>query len=242
MPIGATTTTIINNGSSSGPGLLDLAGLKNWTKAFDDTPTTLTKKADGTNFTATDITAYGAVNAKGLTREQVMMKGGITGLRDSNGKALLNIDFTTRDGLAIWNSIAGADGFLSAREQTQALLRFDTTTEDGTTDKYNLTLSEATAGFQKLLANSRLDKGIAKSYVALNQLGEDYAIDANDSSFNENAAEVTTATNVAAGDAWGSINPTTTPAVQTAMQTFLASLPAATRTSVEALLKALGLL
>jgi hypothetical protein len=140
-----------------------------------------------------------------------MIKGGLTGIQG------LNIDFKTKDGLAIWNSIAGADGLLSAREHTQALLRFDTGKEadvPGSDTKFNLTKAEATAGFQKILADAKADpKGIAKNYIALNKVGEDTLLDKNDATFNENAAEVTAATNIAGGDFWGSITPpgTSTP-------------------------------
>ncbi len=142
MPIGSP-------GTSVGPGLVDLAGLKTFAKNF--------VKTDG--LSAEDKTKFGTVNAKGLTREQVMLKGGLTGIEG------LNIDFNTKDGLAIWNSIAGADGLMSAREHTQALLRFDTGKEAdvaGSDTKFNLSKAEATAGFQKLLADAMYLAKLAK--------------------------------------------------------------------------------
>ncbi len=221
MPIG-------DIGTSVGPGLVDLAGLKTFAKNF--------VKTDG--LSAADKTKFGTVDAKGLTREQVMIKGGLTGIEG------LNIDFKTKDGLAIWNSIAGADGLLSAREHTQALLRFDTGKEAdvaGSDTKFNLTKAEATAGFQKLLADAKADRaGIAKSYLALNKKGEDTLLDKDDASFNENAAEVTAATNIAGGDYWGTIAPSTTVTSST-LETILASIPADKRDAVKALLAIFGI-
>jgi hypothetical protein len=215
MPIGAP-------GTSVGPGLVDLAGLKTFAKNFKNTE----------GLSAEDKVKFGTADAKGLTREQVMLKGGLTGIEG------LNIDFKTKDGLAIWNSIAGADGLLSAREHTQALLRFDTGKEAdvaGSDTKFNLSKAEATAGFQKLLADAKADpKGIAKSYVALNKVGEDTLLDKDDASFNENAAEVTAANNIVGGDFWGSIAP---PAASTATGTLAAILDKITDATQKALVK-----
>ena len=217
MPIGSP-------GTSVGPGLVDLAGLKTFAKNF--------VKIDG--LSADDKTKFGTVDAKGLTREQVMIKGGLTGIEG------LNIDFKTKDGLAIWNSIAGADGLLSAREHTQALLRFDTGKEAdvvGSDTKFNLTKAEATAGFQKLLTDAKADpKGIAKSYIALNTVGENSLLDKDDATFNENASEVTTATNIVGGDFWGSIAP---PATTTPTGTLAAILDKITDPTQKALVKAI---
>lgn len=223
MPIGSP-------GTSVGPGLVDLAGLKTFAKNF--------VKTDG--LSAEDKIKFGTVNAKGLTREQVMIKGGLTGIQG------LNIDFKTKDGLAIWNSIAGADGLLSAREHTQALLRFDTGKEadvPGSDTKFNLTKAEATAGFQKLLADAKADpKGIAKNYIALNKVGEDLRLDTGDASFNENAAEVTAANNIAGGDFWGSVTPPGTPPPSGTLAAILAMITdPAQKALVKAILEALGI-
>ncbi|MFN9691180.1 MAG: hypothetical protein ACK551_03670 [Vampirovibrionales bacterium] len=220
-------TIAIGAGPSVGPGTVDLAGLKTFAKNF--------VKTDG--LSAEDKIKFGTVDAKGLTREQVMIKGGLTGIEG------LNIDFKTKDGLAIWNSIAGADGLLSAREHTQALLRFDTNEEAGVdASKFNLTKAEATAGFQKLLADAKADpKGIAKSYVALNTLGENALLDKDDASFNENATEVTTATNIVGGDFWGSIAPPATTTPTGTLQAILDKITDPTQKAlVKAILEALG--
>jgi hypothetical protein len=222
MPIGSP-------GTSVGPGLVDLAGLKTFAKNF--------VKTDG--LSADDKTKFGTVDAKGLTREQVMIKGGLTGIEG------LNIDFKTKDGLAIWNSIAGADGLLSAREHTQALLRFDTGKEAdvvGSDTKFNLTKAEATAGFQKLLTDAKADpKGIAKSYIALNTVGENSLLDKDDATFNENASEVTTATNIVGGDFWGSIAPPATTTTPGTLQAILDKITDPTQKAlVKTILEALG--
>jgi hypothetical protein len=218
MPIG-------NIGTPVGPGVLDLAGLKTFAKNF--------VKTDG--LSTADKEKFVTVDAKGLTREQVMIKGGLTGIEG------LNIDFKTKDGLAIWNSIAGADGLLSAREHTQALLKFDTGKEAdvaGSDTKFNLTKAEATAGFKKLLTDAKADpKGIAKSYLAFNKVGEDTALDSGDASFNENASEVTIATNIAGGDFWGSLTPPAPPASPTG--TLAAILEKITDPAQKALIKTL---
>jgi hypothetical protein len=217
--------TIGNISTPVGPGTLDLAGLKTFAKNF--------VKTDG--LSTADKIKFGTVDAKGLTREQVMIKGGLTGISG------LNIDFKTKDGLAIWNSIAGADGLMSAREHAQALLRFDTTEEAGVdTSKFNLTKAEATAGFKKLLTDAKADpKGIAKSYLALNQVGEDVGLDTGDASFNENASEVTAGTNIAGGDFWGSLVPPAPPATTAPAGTLAAILEKITDPTQKALIKTL---
>lgn len=229
--------TIGNISTPVGPGTLDLAGLKTFATSFKNSVKTFdftgVKKQDGSAYTAEEQTALKTVDAKGLTREQVMLKGGLTGIEG------LNINFKTKDGLAIWNSIAGADGLLSAREHAQALLRFDTTEEAGVdTSKFNLTKAEATAGFKKLLTDAKADpKGIAKSYLALNQVGENVGLDTGDTSFNENASEVTIATNIAGGDFWGSLTPPDPPASPTG--TLAAILEKITDPAQKALIKTL---
>ena len=220
--------TIGNISTPVGPGTLDLAGLKTFAKNF--------VKTDG--LSTADKEKFGTVDAKGLTREQVMIKGGLTGISG------LNIDFKTKDGLAIWNSIAGADGLMSAREHAQALLRFDTTEEAGVdTSKFNLTKAEATAGFKKLLTDAKADpKGIAKSYLALNQVGEDVGLDTGDASFNENASEVTAGTNIAGGDFWGSLTPPATTTPSGTLQGILDKITdPAQKALIKTLLEALGI-
>jgi hypothetical protein len=194
------------------PRAKTLTQLKNWVKTLDNAPTTndINYLVEGgeTKFTAAEVAAF-RVDPGGMTREQVMERGGLTGLKDADGKPILNIDFRTKDGLAIWNSIAGADGLLSARERIQTLVQFDNTTEAGTAGKYNLTQAEATAGFEKLLTDAKADpKGIAKSYLALNKVGEDLKVDENDNDFKEIDSEVTIATKIAGGDFWGTVDPT----------------------------------
>jgi hypothetical protein len=157
----------------------DLAGLQKFTKNFQ-------------------TTAGLAAGAKGLTREQVMKAGGFTGLEG------LNIDFQTKDGLAIWESIAGADGLLSAREQASALLLLDangTNTADGSLKK-----DEATAGFKRLIANSKKQNGIAQAWLNQNQVAKNVGLDTV-AGFEENATEVTTAKNRVNGGFWGSVDP-----------------------------------
>jgi len=135
---------------------------------------------------------------------------------------------------------------LSAREHTQALLRFDTGKEadvPGSDTKFNLTKAEATAGFQKLLADAKADpKGIAKNYIALNKVGEDTLLDKNDATFNENAAEVTAATNIAGGDFWGSVTPPGTPPPSGTLAAILDKITdPAQKALVKAILEALGI-
>jgi hypothetical protein len=157
----------------------DLAGLQKFTKDFQ---------------TTAGLTA----GAKGLTREQVMKAGGFTGL------AGLNIDFNTKDGLAIWESIAGADGLLSAREQAAALLLLDangTNTADGSLKK-----DEATEGFKRLIADSQKQNGIAQSWLNQNQVAKNVGLDTV-TGFEENVTEVTTANNRVNGGFWGSVVP-----------------------------------
>ena len=166
----------------------DLQGLQNFSKNFQ------TK-------------AGLAAGAKGLTREQVMKAGGFTGLEG------LNIDFSTKDGLAIWESISGSDGLLSAREQASALLLLDangTNTADGSLKK-----DEATAGFKRLIADSKKQNGVAESWLKQNQVAKNVGFD-RVSGFEENATEVSTAKNRSNGGYWGSVvpkatNPTTPP-------------------------------
>ena len=159
----------------------DLAGLQKFTKDFQ-------------------TTAGLAAGAKGLTREQVMKAGGFTGLEG------LNIDFQTKDGLAIWESIAGSDGLLSAREQASALLLLDangTNTADGSLKK-----DEATAGFKRLIADSKKQNGIAQSWLNQNQVAKNVGLDTV-AGFEENATEVQTAQNRSKGGYWGSLAPST---------------------------------
>jgi len=160
----------------------DLAGLQKFVKTFQ---------------TSAGI----AIGAKGLTREQVMKAGGFTGLKG------LNIDFTTKDGLAIWESIAGADGLLSAREQASALLLLDangTNTADGSLKK-----NEATAGFKRLIANSKKQNGIAESWLKGNQVAKNVGLNTV-AGFEENATELKTAQNRSKGGYWGAVAPTAT--------------------------------
>jgi hypothetical protein len=160
----------------------DLAGLQTFTQNFQ---------------TTAGLTA----GAKGLTREQVMKAGGFTGLEG------LNIDFNTKDGLAIWESIAGADGLLSSREQASALLLLDangTNTADGSLKK-----DEAVSGFKRLIADSKKQNGIAESWLKGNQVAKNVGFDSV-AGFGENATEVTTAKNRSNGGYWGSVDPKST--------------------------------
>jgi hypothetical protein len=195
MPISVTgSTTSPTSSIYVGPpnqqnNFEDLAGLQKFVKNFQS---------------SAGLTA----GAKGLTREQVMKAGGFTGLEG------LNIDFTSKDGLAIWGSIAGADGLLSAREQAAALLLLDangTNTADGSLKK-----DEASAGFKRLLANSKTQNGIAQAWLQGNQVAKNVGLDTV-AGFEENASEVETAQNRSKGGYWGSLAPTasTTPSTPT---------------------------
>ena len=187
MPINVTGTTpaalssIYVGNPNQQNNFGDLAGLQKFTKDFQ--------------------TKVGlAAGAKGLTREQVMKAGGFTGLEG------LNIDFQTKDGLAIWESIAGSDGLLSAREQASALLLLDangTNTADGSLKK-----DEATAGFKRLIADSKKQNGIAQSWLNQNQVAKNVGLDTV-AGFEENATEVQTAQNRSKGGYWGSLAPST---------------------------------
>jgi hypothetical protein len=160
----------------------DLAGLQKYTNDFQKT-------------------AGLAAGAKGLTREQVMKAGGFTGLEG------LNIDFKTKDGLAIWESISGSDGLLSSREQASALLLLDangTNTADGSLKK-----DEATAGFKRLIADSKKQNGVAESWLKQNQVAKNVGFDSV-TGYQENAAEVSTAKNRTNGGYWGSVAPQST--------------------------------
>ena len=187
MPINVTGTTpaalssIYVGNPNQQNNFGDLAGLQKFTQDFQ--------------------TKVGlAAGAKGLTREQVMKAGGFTGLEG------LNIDFQTKDGLAIWESIAGSDGLLSAREQASALLLLDangTNTADGSLKK-----DEATAGFKRLIADSKKQNGIAQSWLNQNQVAKNVGLDTV-AGFEENATEVQTAQNRSKGGYWGSLAPST---------------------------------
>jgi hypothetical protein len=142
----------------------------------------------------------------GLTREQVMAKGGLAGAKPG-----FNLDFTTATGTAIWESFAGADGLLSAREHAAAILVLDakgTNTADG-----KLTKADLDAGFAKILADSKTTNGIAKTYQAFNQVAENVNLDDNNSKsskFLETAGDVAAAKNMLAGSYWGTLAPKNT--------------------------------
>jgi hypothetical protein len=187
MPINVTgsttspTSSIYVGNPNQQNNFQDLAGLQKFVQNFQ-------------------TTAGGWLGAPGLTPEQVMKAGGFTGLEG------LNIDFKTKDGLAIWESLAGSDGLLSAREQAAALLLLDangTNTADGSLKK-----GEAAAGFKRLLANSKTQNGIAQAWLQGNQVAKNVGLDTV-AGFNENTSEVETAKNRSNGGYWGSLAPTT---------------------------------
>ncbi|XVJ52134.1 MAG: hypothetical protein HEQ32_08745 [Vampirovibrio sp.] len=173
IPIGTPTTQLEYK---------DLAALKTFARDF--------QKVNGT-----------VVGAAGLTREQVMAKGGLAGKLEG-----FNLDFTTKEGTAIWESIAGADGLLSAREHAAAVLIIDakgTNNADG-----KLTKADLDAGFSKILADSKKTDGVAKTYQAFNTVAENVNLDENNkagSKFLETAGDVAAAKNKLAGSYWGKL-------------------------------------
>jgi hypothetical protein len=140
-----------------------------------------------------------------------MAKGGLAGAKPG-----FNLDFTTATGTAIWESIAGADGLLSAREHAAAILVLDakgTNTADG-----KLTKADVDAGFAKILADSKTTDGIAKTYQAFNTVAENVNLDEDNkagSKFLETAGDVTAAKNMLAGSYWGKLTAKTTPTTPT---------------------------
>ncbi len=113
----------------------------------------------------------------GLTRKQVMAKGGLFGTALNKDGKTLNINFSTAAGTKIWETIAGADGLLSEREHL-AFLKFVDSVDDKDRDTDNeITRTSAEKVLKGILQEATTAQKAAKINLAIDAAGEDFLKD-----------------------------------------------------------------